>query len=50
MFITRALYFGAEAAKRNYTLQIGNIARKAYEKLGEVPIVIGETGIPMDMK
>lgn len=50
MFITRALYFGQEAAKRNYTLQIGNIVRAAYERLGEVPVVVGETGVPMDMK
>jgi hypothetical protein len=50
MFIARALYFGHEAAKDNYTLQIGNLVRAAYDKLGEVPVVIGETGIPMDMK
>ncbi len=26
------------------------IVREAREKLGEVPVVMGETGIPMDMK
>jgi hypothetical protein len=50
MFVTRALYFGQAAAKDNYTLQIGTIVRKAYERLGEVPVVMGETGVPMDMK
>ncbi|KAJ9098743.1 hypothetical protein QFC21_004391 [Naganishia friedmannii] len=49
MFIARALYFGHEAAKDNYALQIGNLVRAAYDKLGEIPVVIGETGIPMDM-
>lgn len=50
MFFLKALYFGREGAKKNYTLQIRNIVEKAKEKLGEVPIVFGECGIPMDMK
>lgn len=48
--IWNALYFGRTGAKKNYTKQIKTIVNKAYEKLGEVPVVIGETGIPMDMK
>lgn len=50
MFIAKALYFGQAGVKRNYAKQIRNIVSEAYKKLGEVPIVIGETGIPMDMK
>ncbi|KAJ9114765.1 hypothetical protein QFC22_005641 [Naganishia vaughanmartiniae] len=43
------VYFGDAQTKDNYTLQIGNIVRAAHERLGEVPVVIGETGFPMDM-
>jgi hypothetical protein len=50
MFFPRAVYFGDAQAKANYTLQIGNIVRAGHDKLGEVPVVIGETGFPMDMK
>ncbi|KAJ9121910.1 hypothetical protein QFC24_004492 [Naganishia onofrii] len=49
MFFPRAVYFGDAQTKDNYTLQIGNIVRAAHDKLGEVPVVIGETGFPMDM-
>ena len=50
MFIGKAIYFGHKAARNNYSLQIGNIVKAARQKLGEVPIVIGETGVPMDLK
>ena len=50
MFVGKAIYFGHKAARKNYALQIGNIVKAAREKLGEVPIVIGETGVPMDLK
>lgn len=50
MFFPRAVYFGDAQTKDNYTLQIGNIVHAAHDKLGEVPVVIGETGFPMDMK
>lgn len=50
MFILKALYFGRRAARRNFTTQIGNIVREGRKRLGEVPIVIGETGVPMDLK
>lgn len=50
MFVGKAIYFGHKAARNNYSLQIGNIVKAAREKLGEVPIVIGETGVPMDLK
>ncbi|KAL1410100.1 hypothetical protein Q8F55_004103 [Vanrija albida] len=44
----RALYFG-KGVKKNYALQIGNIVAEARKQLGEVPVVFGECGIPMDM-
>ena len=50
MYIWEALYFGREAAKKNYALQIKNIVQSSRDKLGEVPIIIGETGVPMDIK
>jgi hypothetical protein len=50
MYIWDALYFGREAAKKNYALQIKNIVQSSREKLGEVPVIIGETGVPMDIK
>ena len=49
MFFYNALYWG-RGVKKNYALQIRNIVQAARQKLGEVPILIGECGIPMDMK
>ncbi|WWD20684.1 hypothetical protein CI109_105160 [Kwoniella shandongensis] len=49
MFVLRALYFGKEAAKTNYALQIKNLVLEARLKLGPVPVVIGECGVPMDL-
>lgn len=50
MFFAKALYFGRKAAKKNYALQIRNLVREARKQLGDVPIVFGECGIPMDIK
>jgi hypothetical protein len=50
MFILNALYFGAGGAKKNYALQIKTLVDKTRQKLGETPIVIGECGVPMDLK
>ena len=50
MFILNALYFTRDGAKRNYAKQIGTLVHKARAQLGEVPIVFGECGTPMDMK
>jgi hypothetical protein len=50
MFFLRAFYWGHASARNNFALQIGNIASKAREALGEMPIIIGECGIPFDMK
>jgi hypothetical protein len=50
MFILKALYFGREGAKKNYALQIKNIVEGSRAQLGEVPVIIGECGVPMDIK
>lgn len=50
MFFLKALYFGRKGAKKNYALQIRTLVQKARHKIGEVPIVFGECGIPMDLK
>ncbi|QRV86919.1 Cellulase (glycosyl hydrolase family 5 protein) [Ceratobasidium sp. AG-Ba] len=50
MFPLRALYWGHEGARKNYTLQIGNIVKASDESLKRKrPVIIGECGIPMDM-
>lgn len=51
MFPLKALYWGHSGARANYTLQIGNIVRAGYNSLHSTrPVIIGECGIPMDMK
>lgn len=51
MFLLRALYWGHKGARENYRQQISNMVVKAHESLEySVPVVIGECGIPMDMK
>ena len=50
MFPLKTFYWGQQGARENYSLQIRNIAEEAYRSLGEKPVVIGECGIPMDMK
>ncbi|KAG8901460.1 hypothetical protein FRB99_005289 [Tulasnella sp. 403] len=49
MPVWKALYWGHRSARKNYQLQIHNIVEEAYKSLGECPVFIGETGIPMDM-
>lgn len=49
-FLPLCLYFGADGARKNYTLQLSNILEKGYEAIGERPQVLGELGIPMDLK
>lgn len=46
----RAIYWGHASARDNFAVQLGTIAREGYESLGERPVIIGECGIPMDMK
>lgn len=50
MFLLKAFYWGHVGARNNFSLQIRNIVEAAYRVLGEMPVVIGECGIPMDMK
>lgn len=49
MFPLKTFYWGQRGARENYALQIGNIVREAHKNLGELPVVIGECGVPMDM-
>lgn len=50
MFPLKAFYWGHKGARDNFSLQICTLAEEAYKSLGNVPVVIGECGIPMDMK
>jgi hypothetical protein len=50
MFPLKAFYWGHKSARENFTLQIRTIVSKAREALGDIPVIIGECGIPMDMK
>ena len=50
MFPLKAFHWGHKGARENYTLQIQNIVEKAYDALGETPVLLGECGVPMDMK
>lgn len=49
MFILRALYFGAAGLRKNYASQLRNLVQHAHAFLGQLPIVIGEVGIPFDV-
>jgi hypothetical protein len=50
MFPIKTFYWGQRGARQNYSLQIRNIVEAGYKSLGEMPIIIGECGVPMDMK
>ena len=50
MFPLKAFHWGHKGARDNFTLQIRNIVEESYKSLGEVPVQIGECGVPMDMK
>ena len=50
MFLPKALYWGHDSARDCYGLQIRNIVDASYTNLGEIPVIIGECGVPMDMK
>ncbi|KAG6330398.1 hypothetical protein ID866_8691 [Astraeus odoratus] len=49
MFPLQAFYWGHQGVRDNYSQQIRNIVDSAHGVLGEVPVLIGECGIPMDM-
>ncbi|KAJ8496897.1 hypothetical protein ONZ45_g12265 [Pleurotus djamor] len=48
-FPLKTFYWGQRGARENYTAQIKNIVEAGYKALGEVPVILGECGIPMDM-
>ena len=50
MFPLKAFHWGQKGARENFALQIRNIVENGYRSLGELPVIIGECGIPMDMK
>jgi len=50
MFPLKAFYWGHKGARDNYSLQIRTLAEEAYKSLGEKPVLLGECGVPMDMK
>ena len=50
MFFLKAFYWGQKGARDNYALQLQNLVEHGYNSLGETPVIIGECGIPMDMK
>ena len=41
---------GARAIRRSYARQLEHLKKTARERLGGVPLLIGETGIPFDLK
>ena len=50
MFPLKTFFWGHPGVRANYSLQIRNLIEAAYKSLGERPVFIGETGVPMDMK
>jgi hypothetical protein len=50
MFPLRAFYWGQQGARDNYSLQIRKIVEESLKSLGEKPVLIGECGVPMDLK
>ncbi|PKI84859.1 hypothetical protein MVES_000809 [Malassezia vespertilionis] len=49
MFILCAVYFGARGLARNYYYQLSQLVRRGYERVGQVPVLIGEAGVPYDV-
>ncbi|KAJ1507489.1 hypothetical protein HMI54_004080 [Coelomomyces lativittatus] len=47
--ILKATYFGMRGAKKNYRNQLLRIKRTGMDRVGLVPMVVGECGIPMDL-
>lgn len=48
-FLPLCLYFGT-SIRENYETQIRTLVEEASKQLGEVPVVFGECGIPIDLK
>lgn len=49
MFLPKALYWGVEGLRKNYLAQLAKIKELAHASLGQVPIIVGEVGIPFDI-
>lgn len=49
LFLPFALYFGTGGLLRNYCHQLKQLVRRGYATLGDVPVLIGEVGIPYDV-
>ncbi|KAM0749528.1 glycoside hydrolase [Meredithblackwellia eburnea MCA 4105] len=49
MFLLKALYFGRSGLKKNYATQIRNILNSGLRSIGELPLILGETGVPFDL-
>jgi len=49
-FLPLCLYFGESGAKKNYAHQLKNVVNSGYKILGERPQILGELGVPMDLK
>jgi hypothetical protein len=49
MFPLKAFYWGHKGARDNFSLQIQNIVEEGNKSLGEIPVLFGECGVPMDM-
>ncbi|KAI9224545.1 glycoside hydrolase superfamily [Blastocladiella britannica] len=47
--IVAATYFGVAGARRNYANQLRRLKAKGVDRVGSVPCIIGECGIPMDI-
>jgi hypothetical protein len=49
MNLLTSLYFGATGVKKNYRGQIRHVIEDGIKRLGTLPCLIGESGIPFDM-
>ncbi|KAL4071735.1 glycoside hydrolase family 5 protein [Scleroderma citrinum] len=49
IFPLQAFYWGQQGVRDNYSKQIRSIIDSAHEVLGDIPVLIGECGMPMDM-
>jgi hypothetical protein len=50
MFPLKAFYWGHKGARDNFSLQIRTLKEEAHKSLGDIPVLFGECGIPLDMK
>ncbi len=49
MFIGKAMYWGEQGVRQNYLTQLKTQAKWGRLSLGEVPILVGEIGLPYDI-